>query len=201
MKVRLEAVTLMRKGWTLRAEGVFEQGVHLVTGRIGSGKSTLALLIAGLLAPDTGAVTTEGISSRMLAMQFPEYHITGFTVEQELASWGIRPEQLPKNLSGSLEKNPLSLSRGELKLLQFACINAKPWDLLILDEPFCSLDCIQKTSLCTAIDGLGNGIVIIMTHERSFLPRVDTTWEMTDGALICTGTPGIKQPFSTDVRG
>jgi len=47
VRIALEDVTFSRGDFTLACSGVFEEGVHLVTGRVGSGKTTLALLLAG----------------------------------------------------------------------------------------------------------------------------------------------------------
>ena len=79
--------------------------------------------------------------------------------------------------------NPLDLSRGELKRLVLACVLAKDHDLLILDEPFSSLDCTEKERLCAALSGRKKGITIIFTHEQAHFPRVDRIWEIQGGIL------------------
>src|SRR5512139_3957870 len=48
MKVALAGVQAVRGNWALAADGIFGEGIHLVSGDVGSGKSTLALLLAGL---------------------------------------------------------------------------------------------------------------------------------------------------------
>ena len=89
MRVILDDVILRRGSFQLMASGTFSEGVHLVTGPVGSGKSTLALALAGELRPQSGRITEEGIGSRALALPFPEYHVTGDTLDREVASWKL----------------------------------------------------------------------------------------------------------------
>jgi energy-coupling factor transport system ATP-binding protein len=185
MKVSLAGVRAVRGDWSLSADGVFEEGIHLVSGDIGSGKSTLALLLAGLFPQASGTAEREGIATTMIAFQFPEFHVTGPDLVAECRSWGVDPVTVlaSAGLAGREATNPLNLSRGELKRLVLACILAKNHDLLVLDEPFSSLDCTEKERLCRALSGRKTGITIIFTHEQARFPRVDRIWEIQDGAL------------------
>ena len=153
IRITLDQVHAIRDRWSLSASGTFEEGVHLVSGDVGSGKSTLALMIAGLFPLSGGSIKKEGITSTMLSLQFPELHVTGLTVAEECTSWGVAPDDIlgTTGLSGKRDISPLSLSRGELNRLHLACILAKNHDLLLLDEPFSSLDCEEKAKLCTRI--------------------------------------------------
>ncbi len=188
MKLLLQDVIFRRDHWSLSAKGVFEEGVHLVTGGIGSGKSTLAMLLAGLLKPHSGEVIRELIGTRTLSMQFPEHQITGSTIAGEVASWGLDPaEVLWPDLLRRLQADPFSLSRGELRRLNLACVFAGTWDLCILDEPFASLDCVQKQAACNTLGERQGGITIVMTHEQYFLPRADFLWKVADGGLVFLG--------------
>jgi energy-coupling factor transport system ATP-binding protein len=185
MKVSLAGARAVRGDWSLSAEGVFEGGIHLVSGDVGSGKSTLALLLAGLLPQISGTIQREGIESAMIMFQFPEFHITGPDLERECRTWGIDPTAVlaDAGLAGQKTMNPLDLSRGELKRLVLACVLAKDHDLMILDEPFSSLDCTEKERLCGALSGRKKGITIIFTHEQAHFPRVDRIWEIQGGVL------------------
>jgi energy-coupling factor transporter ATP-binding protein EcfA2 len=189
MKISLADVRTFRGDWALFSGGTFEEGIHLVSGDVGSGKTTLALLLAGLLAPSSGNIHREGIASAMIAFQFPEFHITGPDLEGECKAWGIDPSVIlaDTGLAGRKSTSPLDLSRGELKRLVLACMLAKDYDLLILDEPFSSLDCTEKERLCTTLSMRRNGITIIFTHEQTHYPRVDWIWEIQDGRLYHRG--------------
>jgi len=190
MKLDLVGTEVTRGDWRLSAQGIFREGIHLVSGDIGSGKSTLALMMAGLLPAASGSVSREGISSQMCSFQFPEYHITGTTLNEECASWGLDPETILSS-TGFEEKgnaDPFRLSRGELKRLHLACVLSKPYDLLILDEPFSSLDVCEKQRICTCLSGRSMGITILFTHEQTIFPRIGHIWEIHEGALRYCGS-------------
>jgi energy-coupling factor transport system ATP-binding protein len=191
VKITLNGVSSVRDHWTLAASGTFNEGVHLVSGDVGSGKSTLALMMAGLLLHSGGDIEKEEITTSMLSLQFPELHVTGLSVAEECTSWGVDPDTILDaiQLRGREHVSPLSLSRGELKRLHLACVLAKDYDLLLLDEPFSSLDCEEKIKLCTRIGQKNKGICIIFTHEQNILPRVTRIWEIVDGTLVDCGTP------------
>ena len=185
MKVRLSAIRISRGCWSLSADGVFDEGIHLICGDVGSGKSTLALLIAGLLPVERGTIGRSSIRSQMIAFQFPEFHITGRDLAAECRSWNLDPALIldKAGLAGRDQTNPLDLSRGELKRLVLSCVLARESDLLVLDEPFSSLDCREKERLCTRLSDRRKGITLIFTHEQSWFPRVDRIWEIEHGIL------------------
>lgn len=191
VRIMLNQTYAIRDHWSLSASGTFEEGVHLISGDVGSGKSTLALMIAGLFPLSGGLIKKEGITSTMLSLQFPELHVTGLTLAEECSSWGVAPDDIlgATRLTGKRDISPLSLSRGELNRLHLACILAKNHDLLLLDEPFSSLDCEEKTKLCARISQKTRGITIIFTHEQEILPRVTRIWEIVDGMLVDCGSP------------
>jgi energy-coupling factor transport system ATP-binding protein len=191
MKLSINAVVADRGegDWSLVAHGTFTEGIHLISGDVGSGKTTLALALAGLAAPASGSVEREGIVSSMLSFQFPEYHVTGLTIRDECASWGVDPESIlsATRLEEKGDLSPLRLSRGELKRLHLACLFSQVYDLLILDEPFSSLDCREKERVCRDLSGRSRGITIIFTHEQQIFPRVDHIWEICSGRLEYRG--------------
>ncbi|MGA2935296.1 MAG: ATP-binding cassette domain-containing protein [Methanomicrobiales archaeon] len=189
MRAILDDVIIRRGSFQLEASGTFSEGVHLVTGPVGSGKSTLALALEGALLPVAGRIGEEGIRSRILSLPFPEYHITGDTLAGEAASWGLLPASVLKTagLSGRGGEDVLRCSQGELKRLVLSCILAWEWDLLILDEPYSSLDCAWKESFSRRLGERREGITIIFTHEDEILPRVDELWEIQAGRLVSLG--------------
>ncbi len=189
MRLLFEGMTYARGAFSLFADGKFGEGIHLLTGPVGSGKSTFGLLAAGILRPDGGRRKAEGLSRVMLSMQSPEYHMTGFTLGQEVRSWGLDPEEVLKRaaLTGREHTDLSRLSRGELKRLELACALCGSYDLLILDEPFSALDCREKRIVSSEIEQRKEGVTIVITHEGLHLPRVDRIWEMDSGRLTCLG--------------
>jgi energy-coupling factor transport system ATP-binding protein len=175
--------------WNLSADGTFLPGVHLISGQVGSGKTTLSQITAGVLEPDSGEVTSSGIQTRTLSLQYPEYHITGATLAQEAFSYGVEPGRA-LSLAGFDDmggRDPFSLSRGELKRFHLTCLSLRTWDLLLLDEPFSALDCQEKRHQCRMIERNGSGIVLVFTHEQHILPRTDYLWELVSGNLTFLG--------------
>jgi len=183
-------MTVARDHFSLIADGTFSEGIHLVSGDVGSGKSTLAFAIMGLISWDSGTISRDSIGPAMLSFQFPEYHITGMTLEEECTSWGVAWEEIfsSSGFHGQRDQSPFSLSRGELAQFYVSCFLNRHDDLLLLDEPFGSLDCESKKKVCDRLSYRTTGITIIFTHERTFLPKVDRIWEITDGILIDRGT-------------
>lgn len=191
VSITLNNISTTRDHWSLSASGTFNKGLHLVSGDVGSGKSTLALMMSGLLPCSGGTIEKEEVTTCMISLQFPELHVTGLTLAEECATWGIDPEEVlcGVGLTEKKERSPLSLSRGELKRLHLACVLAKDYDLLLLDEPFSSLDCEEKVKLCARLEQKSQGICVIFTHEQNILPRVNRIWEIDQGVLVDCGTP------------
>ncbi|MEN6611321.1 MAG: ATP-binding cassette domain-containing protein [Methanoregulaceae archaeon] len=192
MRLVLQNIRAVRESWSLAAEGTFKDGIHLVTGPVGSGKSTLAFLLADLESPQKGTVTREGIGRTVLSLQFPEHHVTGFTLAEEIRSWGLEPELVLEAAGFTCRGNddPFRLSQGELKRLHLECVLRIPSDLLILDEPFSGLDPREKAKYCAGIAKCRTqGITILLTHEQEYFPPVDRIWEIQDGKLVSLGCP------------
>lgn len=200
MQLTLEKIVIRHGDWTLSCDATFTPGVHLITGRIGAGKSSLAEVISGVSRPAEGRVLLEGINKTMLSLQFPEYQITQRTVHAEAASWGVDPDRViaGARLTGMEERDPLSLSRGEQKRLHLTCILAGDHDLLVLDEPLSSLDCVEKEHVCERLGERPDGITILFTHEQWIFPKVDMIWEIRNHYLVCCGpVPGGIRAWQT----
>ena len=177
-----------RGSFELNVVAEFRTGTHMICGRIGSGKSTLANAIAGEIPDKRIMVRKEGIESLLLSFQFPEYHLTRSTVYDEIASWGLNTDEFTgiHGFSEKMRMDPIRLSRGELKRLELACMLERNPDLLILDEPFASLDCMWKEWICEHLNRRREkkrGITLIFSHERLYLPEADEIWEMREGRL------------------
>lgn len=172
MKIIFDDVILSAGNFSLHCKEIFEEGVHLFQGRIGSGKTTLAHSLANLTAPSIGNIFFENISENpILLMQFPEYHVTGKTVAEEITSWNLSGNEKPfSSFSVRIsERDPLTLSRGELRRLELACVFSKNPEILILDEPYASLDESVKPVLTSLIENR-RGITLVFSHEREHAP-------------------------------
>lgn len=185
MRIVLSSVQLRAGTFSLTADDFFSEGVHMISGRIGSGKSTLGSALAGLSLVESGQIILEGCRSRVFLMQFPEYQVTGPTVSREISSWGVScggPAFSSFDVEVS-DRDPFSLSRGELKRLMLACVFAKDPDVLILDEPYASLDVSAKEVLTGLIENR-RGITIVFSHETEFAPNHALRWKIYGGGLF-----------------
>ncbi|MDU9375672.1 Energy-coupling factor transporter ATP-binding protein EcfA1 [Methanocorpusculaceae archaeon Sp1] len=185
MKLFFDSVKISRDGFTLSVNETFQEGLHLFSGKVGSGKTTLALAAAGLLAPDAGVVRHDGFEGRpVLLMQFPEYHVTGSTVSEEIASWKVFGTEEPFGLLGvqTSDRDPITLSRGELRRLELACVFSREQDLLILDEPYASLDKSAKPILTTLLEKR-RGTTLVFSHETENVPDNAEHWRISTGGV------------------
>jgi energy-coupling factor transport system ATP-binding protein len=185
MRIIFENTILAAGGFSLRCSETFGEGVHIFRGRVGSGKSTLAAALAGLATPSIGKIRFSQISGKpVLLMQFPEYQVTGKTVREEIVSWKLTGTEDVFRLFGTeaSDQDPLTLSRGELRRLELACVFAKNPDVLILDEPYASLDSSVKPVLTHLIENR-QGITLIFSHEREHVPADAEHWLLAGGAV------------------
>lgn len=197
----------------------FHRGEKIaVLGNNGAGKSTLFLLANGVLKPQSGKIFFENSEIRSsakdlnvlrrgvgLVFQDPDVQIIAGSVEEEI-SFGPMNLRLPEEeisrrvdsaLAGfSLEalrtRAPQYLSGGEKKRVTLADAAVMEPKLLLLDEPFSSLDRMNAVMLEKHLDMLsqkGLGLVIA-THDMDFTWRWATrVLILREGRLVADCTP------------
>ncbi len=141
----------------------------LLCGASGSGKSTLCRLLNGLIphfygGELEGRVMIDGLDTREhpvselfgrvgMIFQNPTVQLFNSTVERELA-YGLESLGLPRDeiarrvresaemvgISHLLDRNPQQLSGGEQQLTAIAAVLALHPQVIVLDEPYASLD-------------------------------------------------------------
>ena len=127
-------------------------------GPSGCGKTTLLSIIAGLKAPDQGRV--DGLAGKSLSFLFQEPRLLDWlTVAGNLAF--VLQDKIPRaQLNGQInyyleqmellpyrDTYPRKLSGGQRQRVAMARALAYPSRLLLMDEPFKSLDLNLKTAL------------------------------------------------------
>ena len=148
-----------------------------VMGRNGSGKTTLLKMVAGVLAPDAGAVKL-GASLKLgyFAQQALDVLDADLTVwEQIERDFPHESTGVLRNLLGAfqfsgdeIDKKIRSLSGGEKTRLVLARMLLDPPNFLVLDEPTNHLDLATKDMLIRSLSSF-EGTMLFVSHDRSFL--------------------------------
>lgn len=99
-------------------------------------------------------------------------------------------------LTGLLERDPGSLSGGQLRRLAIGCAIIAGPRVLILDEPFASLDSAGTAGLARLLQDLANlGTAVVVLSQVVDAPLLDAgTWIVLDnGRVTGSGTPAGLQ--------
>ncbi len=181
-------------------------------GHNGSGKTTMMRIAAGLLDATSGSVSICGNKAGTLSARASLSFIADQpTFYDDLTLWehmeyvarlhGVKEwEQTAADLLGHLglyeraDEMPNRFSRGLKQKSAIALGFIRPFDLLLVDEPFVGLDASGKEALLELLAGASdNGsTVIVATHELSFVHTVKRVVALRDGRLVYDGpTDGI----------
>jgi biotin transport system ATP-binding protein len=176
-----------------------------VVGRNGSGKTTLARILAGLVQPDEGRVSINGVDvarDRRAAIrtvgilfQNPDHQIIFPTVDEELA-FGLRQLGHSKKAAqdGAAEmlarfgkthwlgRAVATLSQGQRHLVCLMAVLAMEPALIILDEPFSGLDIPTMRQMHRYLAQVSPSVLQI-THDPVALSDYDRVIWLEDGAV------------------
>jgi heme exporter protein A len=160
----------------------------LVTGPNGAGKSTLLRVLAGLLAPASGALSLEGagVEAPGLAAHYlghAEALKGALTAQENLEFWsamlkmgdpGLDPQAALVRVALSHAPDiPVSyLSAGQRRRVGIARLLVAPRPLWLLDEPTTALDAASQARLAALMKehlALG-GLIVAATHGDLGLP-------------------------------
>lgn len=216
--LELQAITLWRadspvfQGLSLRLTG---HRVGLI-GANGAGKSSLLRLLQGLLTPESGTIVftpkgqaptpaPQGYNPRAprcgLVFQNPDHQILFPTVIEELCFGQLQrgtdkqtAEQNVRKLAQSYGSSDLlelathALSEGQKQRLCILSVLADGPELLLLDEPFASLDrkaTAQMLAMVSAIDQP----LIMASHMLDLFQDFDELVWMDRGTVRLQGSP------------
>lgn len=167
-----------------------------ILGKNGTGKSTIFQLCNGILLPQKGLISIDGMDTRDrkhracvrqrigILFQFPEKYFFGATVAEEFAfplknwtipekSWETRIDMALKKVSlprSIVDRSPFTLSGGEMRLVSIATLLLTEPAYVLLDEPTIGLDAKGKRmvrELIATFREEGRTCVVI-THDLQF---------------------------------
>lgn len=188
-----------------------------VLGHNGCGKSTVAKLINGILVPNKGKVTVEGMDTsdeektvdirKTVGMVFqnPDNQIVATIVEDDVAfgpeNLGVEPSEIKKAVDSALKavgmyefrkREPHRLSGGQKQRVAIAGVIAMNTKCIVMDEPTAMLDPQGRKEVMDTVMKLNRefGItVILITHYMDEAVKADRVIVMDGGRIAMDGTP------------
>ena len=188
-----------------------------VLGHNGCGKSTVAKLINGILVPNKGKVTVEGMDTsdeektvdirKTVGMVFqnPDNQIVATIVEDDVAfgpeNLGVEPSEIRKAVDSALKavgmyefrkREPHRLSGGQKQRVAIAGVIAMNTKCIVMDEPTAMLDPQGRKEVMDTVMKLNRefGItVILITHNMDEAVKADRVIVMDGGRIAMDGTP------------
>ncbi|HYJ32046.1 MAG TPA: ABC transporter ATP-binding protein [Candidatus Binatia bacterium] len=188
-----------------------------VVGRTGSGKTTLLNLIARLYEPTGGMIRFEGHPvaelprgplRRRLGIVPQETFLFSDTIRANVA-FGFEPgapqpdvdevvrraglssdlTQFPQGLDTMIGERGITLSGGQKQRVALARALALERPVLLLDDAFASVDPgTEEEILDNLFRATQRATVVLATHRRSALLRVDRIVVLDEGAIVASGT-------------
>ncbi len=213
MPVTLDDVSLKRGDFSISGLSVsIKPGLTVITGRSGSGKTTLLTLLSGLVSPDSGSVSLNGLKTGIV-FQFPERQLFAETVIKDVMyslPHSLSEEEAEERagkalLTAGLERekwnlSPFSLSGGERRKAAVAGIIVSDPDVLLMDEPSVGLDAAGYESLFALISGFRKSgkTVVVVSHDEDLMLISDRLIVMENGRITGDGSFSdyIQSPVS-----
>jgi ABC-2 type transport system ATP-binding protein len=182
----------------------------VLVGHNGSGKTTLLRMAAGLLDPSDGGIEIGGapagsLDARAALSYLPDNpvlyddlsvfeHIEYTCRLHGATDW----EQRAVGLLGDLglahraDDLPSRFSRGLRQKTAILLALIRPFDVLVVDEPFVGLDPGGRDAFVELIEDASDAgaTVVVATHQLEYVTRADRCVALRDGALVYDGPPG-----------
>jgi sulfonate transport system ATP-binding protein len=191
--------------------------VHAVLGPSGCGKSTLLRLVAGLAVPQQGEVRiggirVSGVDERVgVVFQQPRL-MPWFDVRANVALGATRRRRRDRRsvpvgevdallqrvgLAGHGDQRPAALSGGMAQRTALARALVSRPGVLLLDEPFASLDALTRLRMQSLVDDLVHAdgtTVVLVTHD------VDEAIRLADDVTVLgPAGSGVATPVGVDL--
>ena len=183
-------------------------------GRSGAGKTTTIDVLLGLLKPQEGAVTCDGLSvvenlngwHENLAYVPQDIYLVDDTIRANVAFgysasevvdedvWraldkaqlGDFVRELPDGLKTQIGEKGVRLSGGQRQRIGIARALYRDTPILILDEATSALDYETEGEILKSVEGLrGEKTLIIITHRLNTIQNCDKIYEIKDNKMTC----------------
>jgi putative ABC transport system ATP-binding protein len=185
----------------------------LIVGPSGSGKTTLLSVISGILRPDAGTVSVDGVDLwaqsddrlaefrlNRIGFVFQDYHLFPRLTTAENVAIPLILKRRPWDgalaeaqryleivgLGGRAELPPVKLSGGEQQRVAIARAIVSQPDILVLDEPTASLDGDTGRNIIEFVKHQvlnERRCIITVTHDSRIFEYADRILHMEDGKL------------------
>ncbi len=175
--------------------------VYGIVGENGSGKTTLMKILTGFVPPDSGDVSISGTTG--FCPQEPLL-FNYLTMRENLAfyarayglEYGSNHFLINRHVEEVIEKFSCSawldyrcskLSGGTLQKVNFILSVLHDPDILFLDEPYSSFDWDTYLAFWEYVETTKrrNKTILIVSHLLYDKNRLDQTWKLQGGKLIC----------------
>ena len=192
------------------------QSIGLI-GRSGSGKTTLVDVILGLLVPQKGDITVDGISvyqslrawqnllgyvpqsifliddtlERNIAFGVPDAQIDQHALKEavKLAQLEEVVQQLPGGLGTVVGERGILLSGGQRQRVGIARVLYHQREILVFDEATAALDNETEHLVTEATKALsGSKTIIIIAHRLSTIEHCDYIYQVENGRIVKSGS-------------
>lgn len=182
-----------------------------VLGPSGSGKTTLLRILAGLIQPASGSFKFGHGQQPSIGMVFQQSNLMPWRTVVENIRLPLEVKQMDDTsarskveemvelvgLQGFEDSLPRDLSGGMAQRVALARALIHDPDLLLLDEPFASLDAMTRERMWTELSRLWHmrqKTVIMVTHS------INESLFLADRVLVLTQRPGkIKMDVAVDL--
>ncbi|MCL2393986.1 MAG: ABC transporter ATP-binding protein [Acidimicrobiaceae bacterium] len=187
-----------------------EGQLMVLVGHNGSGKTTFLRMTAGLLDPSAGSVEVAGepagsLDARAALSYLPDNPVLydDLSVAEHIEytcrlhgamDWEGRAVGLLDDLglTSRADDLPSRFSRGLRQKTAILLALIRPFEILLVDEPFVGLDPGGREAFVELLDDVAaaGATVVIATHQLEYVTKADRCVALRDGALVYDGPPG-----------
>lgn len=182
-------------------------------GQSGAGKSTLADILLGLLVPQVGEITIDGVNilqnldqwrntisyvpqtvflrddtiRNNIAFGIEESKIDDAKVQKALRQAQLEEvvQELPDGVNTYMGERGIRFSGGQKQRVAIARALYNDPEILVLDEATAALDNDTEAAVMEAIDALhGQKTLIIVAHRLSTIQKCDKIYEIVNGIAV-----------------